>query len=149
MDFYVPLPVGDGYKFAFYLKDDSSNDLVKIEGTTEQTVTRSSILVMPTITLAAASIEDIYKSATVQEVPAGHSGDFLLAKSEKVVLKVNTSTVDKDITLKYNGVNLPTNLKIEVVGDGHFDAKLSGDLPYTHVDFTHGEINQAHITTSG
>ena len=149
MDFYVPLPVGDGYKFAFYLKDDSSNDLVKIEGTTEQTVTRKSILVMPTITLAAASIEDIYKSATVQEVPAGHSGDFLLAKSEKVVLKVNTSTVDKDITLKYNGVNLPTNLKIEVVGEGHFDAKISGDLPYTHVDFTEGEINEVHITTSG
>ena len=149
MDFYVPLPVGSGYKFAFYLKDDSSNDLVKIEGTTEQTVTRSSILVMPTITLAAASIEDIYKSATVQEVPAGHSGDFLLAKSEKVVLKVNTSTVDKDITLKYNGVNLPTNLKIDVVGDGHFDAKISGDLPYTHVDFTEGEIKEVHITTSG
>lgn len=149
MDFYVPLPVGDGYKFAFYLKDDSSNDLVKIEGTTEQTVTRKSILVMPTITLAAASIEDIYKSATVQEVPAGHSGDFLLAKSEKVVLKVNTSTVDKDITLKYNGVNLPTNLKIDIVGDGHFDAKISGDLPYTHVDFTEGEIKEVHITTSG
>ena len=149
MDFYVPLPVGDGYKFVFYLKDDSSNDLVKIEGTTAQTVTRKSILVMPTITLAAASIEDIYKSATVQEVPAGHSGDFLLAKSEKVVLKVNTSTVDKDITLKYNGVNLPTNLKIDVVGDGHFDAKISGDLPYTHVDFTEGEIKEVHITTSG
>ena len=149
MDFYVPLPVGDGYKFAFYLKDDSSNDLVKIEGTTAQTVTRKSILVMPTITLAAASIEDIYKSATVQEVPAGHSGDFLLAKSEKVVLKVNTSTVDKNITLKYNGVNLPTNLKIEVVGDGHFDAKLSGDLPYTHVDFTEGGIKEVDITTSG
>ena len=149
MDFYVPLPVGTGYKFAFYLKDNSSKDLVKIEGTTEQTVTRRSILVMPTITLAAASIEDIYKSATVQEVPAGHSGDFLLAKSEKVVLKVNTSTVDKDITLKYNGVNLPTNLKIEVVGDGHFDAKISGDLPYTHVDFTEGEIKEVDITTSG
>lgn len=149
MDFYVPLPVGTGYKFAFYLKDDSSHDLVKIEGTTAQTVARKSILVMPTITLAAASIEDIYKSATIQEVPAGHSGDFLLAKSEKVVLKVNTSTVDKDITLKYNGVNLPTNLKIEVVGEGFFNAKISGDLPYTHVDFTEGEIKEVDIITSG
>lgn len=149
MDFYVPLPVGDGYKFAFYLKDDSSNDLVKIEGTTAQTVTRKSILVMPTITLAAASIEDIYKSATIQEIPAGHFGDFLLAKSEKVVLKVNASAVDKNITLKYNGVNLPTNLKIEVVGEGFFNAKISGDLPYTHVDFTEGEIKEVDITTSG
>ena len=148
MDFYVPLPVGDGYKFAFYLKDNSSNDLVKIEGTTEQTVTRRSILVMPTITLAAASIEDIYKSATIQEVPAGHSGDFLLAKSESVILKLMSSTDDKDITLKYNGVELPKNLKIVVEGDKYFDAKISGNLPKTHVDFTEGEIKEAAFTTN-
>lgn len=148
MDFYVPLPVGTGYKFAFYLKDNSSSDLVKIEGTTEQTVTRRSILVMPTITLAAASIEDIYKSATVQEVPAGHSGDFLLAKSESVILKLMSSTDDKDITLKYNGVELPKNLKIVVEGDNYFDAKISGNLPKTHVDFTEGEIKEAAFTTN-
>lgn len=148
MDFYVPLPVGDGYKFAFYLKDDSSKDLVKIEGTTAQTVARKSILVMPTITLAAASIEDIYKAATIQEVPAGHSGDFLLAKSESVILKLMSSTDDKDITLKYNGVELPKNLKIVVEGDNYFDAKISGSLPKTHVDFTEGEIKEAAFTTN-
>lgn len=148
MDFYVPLPVGDGYKFAFYLKDDSSHDLVKIKGTTAQSVARKSILVMPTITLAAASIEDIYKSATIQEVPAGHFGDFLLAKSESVILKLMSSTDDKDITLKYNGVELPKNLKIVVEGDNFFDAKISGNLPKTHVDFTEGEIKEATFTTN-
>lgn len=152
MEFYVPLPVGEKYVFSFYLKDSAGKDLAKVEGSTEYDVARKSILVMPTITLTAvdAGIEDTEKAAVVQEVPAGHSGDFLLANSEKVLLKINAGTEyeNKNINLKYNGGNVPTELEIQVVGENVFNKKLSGNLPSTHVEFTQGHIDATALTTS-
>lgn len=152
MVFYVPLPVGEKYVFSFYLKDSEGKDLAKVEGSTEYDVARKSILVMPTITLTAvdAGIEDTEKAAVVQEVPTGHSGDFLLANSEKVLLKINagTESENKNINLKYNGGNVPTELEIQVVGENAFNKKLSGNLPQTHVEFTQGEIAEVEMRTS-
>lgn len=148
MDFYIPLPVGtyDG-GFAFYLQDGEHNVLYSKIGSTSQTITRKKLLLMPAITLMGGAIEPVEKAAVVQEVPAGHSGDFILENCEKVLLKINTSDQNSDITLKYGGDNLPTTLEIQVVGN-KFDKKISGNLPYTHLDYTQGDIANVEITTS-
>lgn len=94
------------------------------------------------------AIEPEEKATVVQEVPAGHFGDFILENCEKVLLKINTSEHNNDITLKYDGdSHLPANLEIQVVG-GTFDKKVSGNLPYTHVDYIKGDIANVEITTS-
>ncbi len=153
MTFYVPLPVGTYDKgFAVYLKNGDTV-LSQFKGSTSQTVSRKSFLIMPAITLVSASIEDVYKDALVETIPAGYSGDYLLPKTDKLVLKIKASNDDHDITLKYNGENIPTNLEIKVVdgdtGDaGNFNAKLIGDLPYTHVDFNQGHIDYTELITS-
>lgn len=153
-DFYVPLPTGTYNKgFAVYLKDNTDNIISQFKGSTSQTVNRKSFLRMPAITLASASIEDVYKDALVETIPAGYSGDYLLPKTDKLVLKIKASSENHDITLKYNGENKPANLEIKVVnGDsedaGDFNAKLLGNLPYTHVDFRLGHIDHTLLTTS-
>ena len=148
MDFFIPLPVGTySGGFAFYLKDEEHNVLYSKVGSTSQTIARKKLLLMPAITLMGGAIEPIEKAAVVQEVPAGHSGDFILENCEKVLLKINTSEQNNDITLKYGGGNLPTTLEIQVVGN-KFDKKISGNLPYTHLDYTQGDIANVEITTS-
>lgn len=148
MDFFIPLPVGTyGGGFAFYLKDADHNILYSKVGSTSQTIARKKLLLMPAITLMGGAIEPVEKAAVVQEVPAGHSGDFILENCEKVLLKINTSEQNNDITLKYGGGNLPTTLEIQVVGN-KFDKKISGNLPYTHLDYTQGDIANVEITTS-
>lgn len=153
-DFYVPLPTGTYNKgFAVYLKNNADNIISQFKGSTPQTVNRKSFLRMPAITLASASIEDVYKDALVETIPAGYSGDYLLPETDKLILKIKASGENHDITLKYKGENKPTKLEIKVFdGDtetaGNFDAKLLGDLPYTHVDFTYGHIDHTSLTTS-
>lgn len=152
--FYIPLPVGTYDKgFAVYLKDANGTILSQFKGSTSQSVNRKSFLIMPTITLASASIEDVYKDALVETIPAGYSGDFLLPETDKLILKIKASSENHDITLKYKGENKPANLEIKVVDSdtenpGNFSAKLLGNLPSTHVDFTLGHIDATELTTS-
>lgn len=152
--FYIPLPTGTYNKgFAVYLKDANGTTLSQFKGSTSQTVNRKSFLRMPAITLASASIEEVYKDALVETIPAGYSGDFLLPETDKLILKIKASSENHDITLKYKGENKPTKLEIKVFDDdtenaGNFNAKLLGDLPYTHVDFTLGNIDHTLLTTS-
>ena len=149
MDFYIPLPVGTySSGFAFKFLDETGAEILSKTSSQSETIVRKDLVLMPAITLMGGEIEPAVKAAVVQEVPAGHYGDFLLANSEKVLLKVNASEQNKDITLKYNGGELPTNLEIQVVGDKAFDKTISGDLPKTHVDFTKGEIANVEMTTS-
>ena len=152
MDFYIPLPLGTySGGFAFYLKDEGHNVLYSKVGSTSQTIARKKLLLMPAITLVGGSIEPVEKAAIVANIPAGYSGDYLLPQSEKVILKINASASDKDITLKYDGANIPTNLEVKVVdGDnaGNYNAKLLGNLPSTHVEFTQGHIDATELTTS-
>lgn len=152
MDFYIPLPLGTySGGFAFYLKDEGHNVLYSKVGSTTQSIARKKLLLMPAITLVGGSIEPIEKAAVVANIPAGYSGDFLLPQSEKVLLKINASTEDHNITLKYDGANIPTNLEVKVVdGDnaGNYNAKLLGNLPSTHVEFTQGHIDATELTTS-
>ena len=152
MDFYIPLPLGTySGGFAFYLKDEGHNVLYSKVGSTSQTIARKKLLLMPAITLVGGSIEPVEKAAIVANIPAGYSGDYLLPQSEKVILKINASTSDHDITLKYDGANIPTNLEVKVVdGDnaGKYNAKLLGNLPSTHVEFTQGHIDATELTTS-
>ena len=152
MDFYITLPLGTySGGFAFYLKDGEHNVLYSKVGSTSQTIARKKLLLMPAITLVGGSIEPVEKAAIVANIPAGYSGDYLLPQSEKVILKINASDSDKDITLKYDGGTLPTNLEVKVVdGDnaGNYNAKLLGNLPSTHVEFTQGHIDATELTTS-
>ena len=152
MDFYIPLPFGTySGGFAFYLKDEGHNVLYSKVGSTPQTIARKKLLLMPAITLVGGSIEPVEKAAIVANIPAGYSGDYLLPQSEKVILKINASTSDHDITLKYDGANIPTNLEVKVVdGDnaGNYNAKLLGTLPSTHVEFRQGHIDATELTTS-
>ncbi len=149
MDFYIPLPVGTySSGFAFKFLDGTDAEILSKTSSQSETIARKDLVLMPAITLMGGEIEPAEKAAIVQEVPAGHSGDFLLANSEKVLLKVNASDKDNDITLKYNGGELPTNLEIQVVGGKAFEKTISGDLPKTHVDFTTGEIANVEMTTS-
>lgn len=149
MDFYIPLPLGTyANGFAFKFLDGTDAEILSKTSSQSETIARKDLVLMPAITLMGGEIEPAVKAAIVQEVPAGHSGDFLLANSEKVLLKVNASEQDKDITLKYNGGELPTNLEIQVVDDNKFNKKISGDLPKTHVDFTKGEIAEVEMITS-
>lgn len=133
MDFFIPLPVGTySGGFAFYLQDEEHTILYSKVGSTSQTIARKKLLLMPAITLAGGVIE----------------GEYILPKSENVILKIDASGPNNDITLKYDGDSrLPNNLEIQVVG-GTFDKKVSGDLPYTHVDYTQGDIANVEITTS-
>lgn len=152
--FNIPLPVGTYDKgFAVYLKNSSGTTLSQFEGSTSQEVKRKSFLIMPAITLASASIEDVYKDALVETIPAGYSGDYLLPETDKLILKIKASSENHDITLKYKGENKPANLEIKVVDSdtenpGNFSAKLLGNLPSTHVDFTLGHIDATELTTS-
>ena len=152
MDFYIPLPVGTySGGFEFNIKDGGHNTLYSKVGSTSQTIARKKLLLMPAITLVGGSIEPAEKAAIVANIPAGYSGDFLLPQSEKVLLKINASTDDHDITLKYDGDIVPTNLEIKVIdGDnaGDYNAKLLGNLPQTHVNFTKGTIANVEMTTS-
>lgn len=148
MDFYIPLPVGTySNGFAFYLKNAEHNILYQKEGSTSQPVARKELLRMPEINLTGGEIEP---TAVVKTISAGYSeGDYLLPKSEKVILKIDASGSNNDITLKYDGdSHLPTNLEIQVVGNNKFDKKISGSLPFTHVDYTQGDIANVEITTS-
>ena len=142
MDFYIPLPVGTYENgFAFYIKNNQDDTLYSKTGVTSQEIERQALLLMPEITFDS-------DEAVVQEVPSGYSGDVILDNWEKVLLKINASDQDNDITLKYDGdSHLPNNLEIQVVG-GAFEKKVSGDLLYTHVDYTQGDIANVEITTS-
>lgn len=145
MDFFIPLPVGTyGGGFAFYLKDGEHNVLYSKVGSTSQTIARKKLLLMPAITLMGGAFEP-----TEVVIPAGYSeGDYILPKGENVILKIDASGSNNDITLKYDGdSHLPANLEIQVIG-GTFDKKVSGDLPYTHVDYIEGDIANVEITTS-
>lgn len=152
MDFYIPLPLGTyANGFAFKFLDGTGAEILSKTSSLSETIARKDLVLMPAITLMGGEIETAEKAAVVANIPAGYSGDYLLPQSEKVILKINASDSDKDITLKYDEASIPTNLEVKVVdGDnaGNYNAKLLGTLPYTHVKFTQGNIDHTELTTS-
>lgn len=151
MEFNVPLPCGNyTYGFAFCFKDNGGTVIYSFVGSSSQTVERTDRLCLPTINIVGGGGENL-PTKSVQNIPAGYKGDFLLAEAENVLLKIAPEANANDINLKYNSGQKPSNLEINIVeGEtaGTFAGTISGNLPQTHVDFTKGEIANVEMTTS-
>lgn len=151
MEFNVPLPCGTySNGFAFCFKNESGGVIYSFVGSSPQTVGRTDRLCLPTINIVGGGGENL-PTKSVQNIPAGYKGDFLLAEAENVLLKIAPETNANDINLKYNSGQKPSNLEINIVDGetaGTFAGTISGILPDTHVDFTKGTIANVSMTTS-
>lgn len=151
MEFNVPLPCGNYTNgFAFCFKDNEGTVIYSFVGSSSQTVGRTDRLCLPTINIVGGGGENL-PTKSVQNIPAGYKGDFLLAEAENVLLKIAPETNANDINLKYNSGQKPSNLEINIVDGetaGTFAGTISGILPDTHVDFTKGTIANVSMTTS-
>lgn len=151
MEFNVPLPC-ETYSngFAFCFKDNGGTVIYSFVGSSPQKVERTDRLCLPTINIVGGGGENL-PTKSVQNIPAGYKGDFLLAEAENVLLKIAPETNANDINLKYNSGQKPSNLEINIVDGetaGTFAGTISGILPDTHVDFTKGTIANVSMTTS-
>lgn len=149
MVFYVPLPCGtypDGFSFSLYAGE---TQVYTRTSSTSKTIERAHLLPMPTINIVGGGGES--GTQTVQNVPADHKGDFYLAQTENVLVKIPAEDSEHNINFKYNGTN-PETLEIQVVdGEGNpvaYAGTVSGNLPNTHVEFTKGTIANVTMTTS-
>ncbi|MCQ2176156.1 MAG: hypothetical protein MJY80_07360 [Bacteroidales bacterium] len=82
----------------------------------------------------------------VQTVPSS-AATFTLADNKKVRLIIEPRTTN--LTLQYDGnSHYPEKLEVRIKDGREINAELSGNLPFTHVDFTSGHIDHTSLTTS-
>ena len=151
MAFYIPVPCGTYPKFAFKVLGADDVVLNEFAGSSQQTVNRKDILIMPTLTIGTITGggDDAEQGAISKTVPAETKGNYRLPAAEKVIL--NFEGVDEPgddvINLVYDGDSqLPSKLWLRVATGKKVN--VSGDLQYTTVEFDQGEIGHASLITA-
>lgn len=142
MNFYVPVPVGTyANGFSISLLNGSDEAIYAKTGASSQSVALRQLILMSPITLAGGVGDD---ATTILNAGANYSGNFELPNTTNdVLIKFGPST--GTVNLVYSGSNHPANIEIQV--DGTL-AKLTGNLPSSHVEFTTGTIEDATLLTS-
>lgn len=142
MNFYVPVPVGTyANGFSISLLNGSDVAIYAKTGATSQSVALKQLILMSPITLAGGVGEG---ATTILNAGANYSGNFELPNTANdVLIKFGEST--GTVNLVYSGSNHPENIEIQVEGTL---AKLTGNLPDSHVEFTTGTIGDVTLLTS-
>lgn len=142
MNFYVPVPVGTyANGFSISLLNESDVAIYAKTGAASQDVALKQLILMSPITLAGGVGEG---ATTILNAGANYSGDFVLPNTTNDIL-INFGESTGTVNLVYGGSNHPANIEIQVEGTL---AKLTGNLPYSHVEFTAGTIEDATLLTS-
>ena len=151
MAFYIPVPCGTYPKFAFKVLGAEDVVLNEFEGSSQQTVNRKDILIMPTLTIGTITGggDDAEKGAVSKTVPAETKGNYRLPAVEKVILNFEgvEEPGDDVINLVYDGdSHLPSKLWLRVANNKKVN--VSGELQHTTVEFDEGVIGTANFKTA-